>query len=450
MALYSRTGSFGVVSRLLLYFLGWTTAGLLFGGLPWWLLIGALGLLGWHYIQLQRLQVWLHKGHKLYPPQSTGIWGNVLYGVYLLQVRNRSRRRRLASLLRRFRRVISALPDGAVMLDSQGEILWCGEMAGPLLGLQWPQDNGQRLVNLVRDPKFTEYLESNQFDQPITINSPKDRLLHLEVRVVPYGQRQNLLIARDVTQLVNLEQTRRDFVANVSHELKTPLTVVRGYLETMSDSDLDPMWLRAISLMGDQTQRMSQLIDQLLVLSRLENTSNDYLQRTVDIPSMLQNIIRECQVLSGERKHNIELLLECDCSLKGNESELRSAFLNLVANAVHYTPDGGNILVHWRAQTLKSQDGESTSAVLSVVDDGVGISVNDLPRLTERFYRVDKGRSRDTGGSGLGLAIVKHAVRRNSGELKITSELGQGSNFSCHFSDEVVSKPAVSKCIGRT
>jgi len=249
----------------------------------------------------------------------------------------------------------------------------------------------------------------------------------LSVKVVPYGINKKLLISRDITHLERIETMRRDFVANVSHELRTPLTVVNGFVETLQDMEqLDnDMSRRALALMGEQTKRMEGLVDDLLTLSRLENSLNALAEEVVDVPGLLKSLHQEGQALSAG-KHTLKLELECGAKLQGNTAELRSAFGNLISNAVRYTPQGGEIIIRWHEQ-------EAGKLMFSVHDSGIGIAPEHIPRLTERFYRVDRSRSRETGGTGLGLAIVKHIVSRHQGNLEIVSEEGKGSTFSIVF-----------------
>ncbi|MBB1440706.1 phosphate regulon sensor histidine kinase PhoR [Shewanella sp. SG41-4] len=386
------------------------------------MLFGTIALLVWHYRQLTRLNFWLWKDKKLTPPQGRGSWEGVFNGIYRLQGKNRRRVGQLATLLARFRQGAEALPDAAVVLDAEHNILWCNKLAQLILGFVWPQDNGQRIDNLIRHPDFSTYIKKAQYKEPLEIPSPVSDKRLLEIRVMSYGDRQLLLIARDVTRIHQLEGMRKDFVANVSHELKTPLTVLQGYLEIMQTmEDADSPNHKPLSLMQQQTTRMQSMVEQLLALSRIEDAVDIDLSQTVNMSLMMDILKEEAKALAGT---DYTLVFKCEPGLNthGNELQLRSACSNLISNAIRYTTPGGTITVTWRSV--------ATGALFSVTDTGVGIAPQHINRLTERFYRVDNARSSKTGGSGLGLAIVKHALNHHHSELKVTSEYGKGSIFS--------------------
>lgn len=397
-------------------------------GYPLLLLLLATGAyLVWHLLNIFRLERWLSKGRKYQPPESRGIWGEVFNLIYQLQQRNRKRKRRLADIVNRFQKATSALPDATVVLSTGGEIEWFNESAEKLLGLHSPSDIGQRIDNLIRNPDFSTFLINPDQTSAIEIPSHLNESVVLNIRLIPYGKKQRLLVARDISQRQRLERMRSDFVANVSHELRTPLTVINGYLETMQDDDdegLEP-WRYSIESMQQQTHRMRHLVDELLQLSKLEGERNSANEQVVDIPAMLAAIRKGAEQLAAEKK--LSLYLKCDDNLKlvGTERELYSAFSNLVSNAVRYTTENGEITLRWYA--------DSKGAHFEVTDTGIGIAPKYIPRLTERFYRVDVGRSRDSGGTGLGLAIVKHVLNRHDAVLQIESTLGIGSTFSCTF-----------------
>tara|TARA_R110001583_G_scaffold22510_6_gene84420 strand:- start:1815 stop:3047 length:1233 start_codon:yes stop_codon:yes gene_type:complete len=386
------------------------------------MLLGSIALLVWHYRQLTRLNFWLWKDKKLTPPQGRGSWEGVFNGIYRLQGKNRRRVGQLATLLARFRQGAEALPDAAVVLDAEHNILWCNKLAQLILGFVWPQDNGQRIDNLIRHPDFSTYIKKAQYKEPLEIPSPVSDKRLLEIRVMSYGDRQLLLIARDVTRIHQLEGMRKDFVANVSHELKTPLTVLQGYLEIMQTmEDADSPNHKPLSLMQQQTTRMQSMVEQLLALSRIEDAVDIDLSQTVNMSLMMEILKEEAKALAGT---DYTLVFNCEPGLNthGNELQLRSACSNLISNAIRYTSPGGTISVNWQSV--------ATGALFSVADTGVGIAPQHINRLTERFYRVDNARSSKTGGSGLGLAIVKHALNHHHSELKVTSEYGKGSIFS--------------------
>jgi len=406
--------------ELLLCCLPAAILGLIYGHLPWFLLAAVTLLLGWHFRNLLRLSWWLWVDRSMTPPPGQGSWEPLLYGLNQMQLRNRKRRNELGGLIKRFRSGAESLPDALVMTTEEGAIFWCNGLAQQLLGLRWPDDNGQNILNLLRYPEFTRYLGEKNFAKPLTLVLNNGR--HLEFRVVPYAEGQWLMVARDVTQMHQLEGARRHFFANVSHELRTPLTVLQGYLEMMQDQSLEgPLRDKALSTMREQTSRMEGLVRQLLTLSRIEAAPAIALNEKIDVPLMLRVVEREAQTLSSG-KHTLTFAIEPNLKVYGNEEQLRSAISNLVYNAVNHTPAGTDITVGWHRL--------SQGVIFSVKDNGPGISAEHLPRLTERFYRVDKARSRQTGGSGLGLAIVKHALSHHDTKLEIESTVGKGTTFS--------------------
>lgn len=403
--------------------------GLLLNGLAAALLLGLSAYIVWHGWQLWRLYRWLRKGARVHPPESSGVWAEIFHELYRFQTRQRRRRHRLAILLTHFRESTRALPDATVVLTRRREIVWFNEAAGHLLGLRIPDDRGQRIDNLIRHPRFTHYLTKAGGRQSVEISSPVNHELMLSLQLIPYGVRsgQSLLLARNVTERHRLDQVRRDFVANVSHELRTPLTVLCGFLETIADSDADNggRWARPLALMRQQTDRMRSTVEDLLMLARLEASAGPASRHRVGVPELLQGIQEEAEALSADRDHQIDLVIDERLDVLGIREELRAAFSNLVFNAVQYTPASGEIQIVWAA--------ERGRPCLSVIDNGLGIEAHHVPRLTERFYRVDVGRSRERGGTGLGLAIVKHVLDRHGAQLVIDSTVGKGSTFCCEF-----------------
>ncbi len=389
--------------------------------------IGVCLCLVWQTLRSYRLERWLGSGMRLPPPVKDEVWVNVYRQLARLRQRGRKRKRKLSRIIRQFRDASSALPDGVVVLSDDDEVLWSNPAAGELLGLHSPQDIGLRITHLVRHPKFVRFLAQRQYDKSVECPSPKNSELVLSARIKPYGKKRRLLLVKDITQLHRLDQMRRDFVANVSHELRTPLTVINGYLETFLDNpDNSPShWRQPLERMHQQSGRMLHIIEDLLVLSRLETETEIRSERPVAVHGLLKSIIEDAIILSGEREHEIELDADQGLWIRGCEQELRSAFSNLVFNAVRYTPTAGHISVRWFADDRRLH--------LVVEDDGEGITAHHIPRLTERFYRVDRGRQRSRGGTGLGLAIVKHVLQRHDGELKISSQVGVGSTFACEF-----------------
>ncbi|EJF32652.1 phosphate regulon sensor histidine kinase PhoR [Enterobacter sp. Ap-916] len=394
--------------------------GLIFGHLPWFLLAAVTALLSWHFWNLLRLSWWLWVDRSMTPPPGRGSWEPLLYGLHQMQLRNKKRRKELGNLIKRFRSGAESLPDAVVLTTEEGTIFWCNGLAQQLLGLRWPDDSGQNILNLLRYPEFSQYVAKQQFGRPLTLILNNGR--HLEFRVMPYADGQWLMVARDVTQMHQLEGARRNFFANVSHELRTPLTVLQGYLEMMQDQALEgPLRDKALHTMREQTSRMEGLVRQLLTLSRIEAAPTLSMNEKIDVPLMLRVVEREAQTLS-QQKQTLTFNVEPGLQVYGNEEQLRSAISNLVYNAVNHTPAGTHITVTWRRLPH--------GVAFSVKDTGPGISAEHIPRLTERFYRVDKARSRQTGGSGLGLAIVKHALSHHDARLDIESVPGQGSTFS--------------------
>lgn len=380
----------------------------------------------WQWLQLYRLQKWLQQEQAGQLPSTIGIWGGIFRETQRLQQRSQKHQQRLQAIINRIQDSTAALQDAVLMVDSQGNLEWWNRAAGDFLGLQAPVDVGQPITNLIRNPLFKDYFDGVHYDEPLSIPSPVNPQLQLQFNITLFGRKDRLMLVHDITRLKQLEEMRKDFVANVSHELRTPLTVVSGYIETMdmAAESLPPRWGRMISQMSQQSRRMENLITDLLMLSRLE-TSHQQQPDQVAITPMLQCIAADARALSGERNHHISLDIQSDDQIKGYEDELRSAFSNLVFNAVKYTQDGGNIRIRW----FHNDDG----AWFCVKDDGPGIDQHHIPRLTERFYRADPSRNNQTGGTGLGLAIVKHVLLRHQAELEIHSELGQGSEFCGHF-----------------
>jgi len=318
-----------------------------------------------------------------------------------------------------------ALIDGLVSLDASGRIEWCNASAEEMLGLDRRSDVGQTIVNLVRHPDFISYLHQGQFAVPLLMRSPFNAERALSVHVVPYGGQRRLLQLRDVTQSERIDAMRRDFVANVSHELRTPLTVLTGFVETLTDLALDEAERRRyLDLMAEQAARMQRLLEELLVLSNLESSPPPPATERVDMLALCEKLLRDGEALSAGR-HRLQLKLEGNGDLRGSEMEIASALSNLVSNAIRYTPEGGQVSLLWRVTP--------NGAEFAVEDSGIGIDPRHIPRLTERFYRVDRSRSRETGGTGLGLAIVKHALSRHQAILEIRSAPGRGSRFSARF-----------------
>ena len=362
-------------------------------------------------------------------PSASGAWGAVFDGLHRRARLASAQREQATQELDRFRRAAEALPDGVMILDGHRAIEWMNLHAEACLGLKASVDTGSRITHLLREPEFLDYLDSpDHRGMPLNLHTQRNPGRSLQVQAAPFAAGRTLLLVRDVTQLQKLATMRRDFVANVSHELKTPLTVTLGFVETALEAldDTPPKEIAPyLQAAAEQARRMQQLIDDLLTLSSLETDAPPPLEERIDVASLLRDIHQEAAALSAGR-HRISVENEGPRGLLGSLRELRSAFANLAGNAVRYTPDGGEIVLRWSA------DGTG-GARFSVRDSGIGIAAQHLSRLTERFYRVDRGRSRDAGGTGLGLAIVKHVLERHQAFLEIESELGQGSAFGAVF-----------------
>ena len=398
-------------------------------------LLLVLGLaLSWQLFNLFRLDHWLRARSRRDPPDVGGVWGDVVTQVVRLHRRKRYHKQRLLDVFRELRHSTAAMPDGVVVLNSQSEITWFNRTAGRLLGLRRRADIGIRISNLIRDPEFGRYLQRAEHGDVLQLpglQPGKD--LMLSFQLVPYGSGQRLMLVRDVTRQVRLESMRKDFVANASHELRSPLTVITGYLETLEqDQDIDPLLQGPLSEMRRQSERMNAILRDLLELSKLDASTDEAESEPVDVSGLASLLCKDVRARAA--RPTIELQLESAARLLGNEGELHSAFSNLIDNAVKYTPPEGRIVVRWATNAA----GE---ALFSVSDSGIGIPAEHLPRLTERFYRVDPGRSRATGGSGLGLSIVKHALEHHGARLGIESQEGEGSVFTCHFPSERVLSP---------
>ena len=412
--------------------------GVVLGAVVGYPLIGTvIGLLIWGGIQIRRFNVlrqWLLGDTSLEPPELPGAWGEVLDALARIQKRTQAREASLRRVISRFQQSSAALPDAVIIIDRNNNLEWWNLSAERLLGLRQDSDRGKPLLNLVRDPLFVDYYRKGHYQEPLELPSPLGDDIRLQYQISLFGNDDRLLVARDITRLTRLEQTRQQFVANASHELRTPLTVIRGYLETFLDQDLPKPLIRGLSQMQQQARRMENLVQDLLLLSRLEATSQQATTlKPVLIQSLINHIHEDAVTLSAERNHQFELQIDPRHDLLGLPAELQSALSNLVFNAVRYTPAEGRILIRWWTDSLGGH--------FSVTDSGIGIEARHIPHLTERFYRVDDSRSSASGGTGLGLAIVKHVLMRLGARLEIESTPGKGSCFSCHFPAQLVVPP---------
>jgi len=371
--------------------------------------------------------------------QGDGIWQQIFSSFSYQQVRAARYKRQYRQLLREIRKSTDAMPDGAVILDENHEIVMCNRAAKSLAGLKPKKDRGQRVDNILRDPKLTRMLRSEDYSRAIEIPSPVRDDGWLNCRVVPYGADQKLLVLRDVTESIRLARMRRDFVANASHELRSPLTVITGYLDSLADDAAMPKdWALPVTQMQIQARRMNRIVAELLELSRLESAGPADVEERVDVGGLLA-AARRALGIPGETAP-IDVVVDSAARLRGSASEIESLITNLLSNAVRHTPPDGSITLTWRS--------DPDGGVLSVADSGEGIAAEHVPRLTERFFRVDRGRSRDDGGVGLGLAIVKHIVGRHDGRLEIQSERGEGSTFTCRFPASRLAVPTPVKLPG--
>jgi two-component system phosphate regulon sensor histidine kinase PhoR len=402
-------------------------AGLLLHEPLYAVLAALLGYSIWSLVSLYQIQSWLRSRRRRPPPEDRGVWSDISAHMYKKLHTERSRKRRLVSLLRAFREGAAALPDGVIVLTSGRSIVWFNEAAGRLLGLAAPHDRGEHIDRFL-PPLAREWIVQEPHDPLREVPSSRDENLKLSFRLIPYSHEHSLLVVRDVTPLARLEQVRRDFVANVSHELRTPLTVLHGYLE-MLEPEVMPQLAPVLSDLRGQSRRMTQIVEDLLTLSRLE-AQHQVPEERVSMRALLSTLKREAEGLSQGR-HTVTLVRTSDMDLRGSTDYLHSAFSNLVSNAVRYTPEHGRIEISWQT----TPDG---GARFAVADTGHGIPAEHLPRITERFYRVSTSRSRETGGTGLGLSIVKHVLQLHHGQLAIESEVGVGSTFACVFGPERV------------
>ncbi|MGF6777857.1 phosphate regulon sensor histidine kinase PhoR [Paraburkholderia sp. GAS334] len=359
-------------------------------------------------------------------PSAPGVWGEIYYRLHKLAKRWHAQVRQVEQQHSRFIQAIQASPNGVAMLDDHDQIEWCNAISEVHFGLDAKRDLRQHITHLVRQPDFVKYLNSHLYDEMLIMRGMGEKRQNvLSVQVFPYGENRKLVLSQDITELERTDAMRRDFVANVSHELKTPLTVLSGFLETMRELPLsEAERSRYLELMEQQAGRMRHIVSDLLVLATLEGDNKPPSEQMVDMRAVMRHLKDDAENLSGER-HAFTFDIDEGLTVTGVETEILSALGNLVTNAIRYTPDGGKIHVDWHAN--------GGSALFSVTDSGLGIPAADIPRLTERFYRVDRSRSRDTGGTGLGLAIVKHVLQRHDAQLEVKSEVGRGSTFTVRF-----------------
>lgn len=410
------------------------------GAVPALIFICLILLLGnlFHLNSLSRLTRWLVRTDGALVPDVSGSWEELSAALYRMVRGTKKSQDQLNLVLDRFQQAAAAMPDGFIILDEQSNIDWCNPTAERHFGIALDQDRGTDISYLVRQPEFAAYLGSQNYREPLVMRGMRSQDMVLAIQLVPYGNAQKLIMSRDITQWDKAETARRDFVANVSHEMRTPITVLSGFLETLSDMEkIDPSMLRrSIDLMRSETTRMQHLVEDLLTLSQLENGPRLVDASVVNIVDLISDLEQEAKRLSLG-KHQITSDIRIQTQLRGSSHEIRSAFSNLVSNAVRYTPSGGAIVLNWA--------NEGGLPAFAVTDTGAGIADEHIPRLTERFYRVDRSRSRESGGTGLGLAIVKHILNRHQAQLEITSELGRGSRFAAIFPAERAVAPELAQ-----
>ena len=398
--------------------------------------IGLLIYLISHISWLHQLHVWFKNPEVKTIPEGAGAWEDVFTALLQYARTNIANQTQLSLAIERFNLTANAIPDGLVILGASNEIEWCTPHAESQLGLDFSTDKNLPIVNLVRDSQFIAYLYNGDFNEPFKLKAWHKPEVVFEIQLITFGENQKLLICRDTTQLEKVEVMRRDFIANVSHELRTPLTVVGGFLETLGDMQgaVPDAIKNYFGMMQDQTSRMRRIIEDLLTLSKIESNVEEPENIEIDMATLLKQLQSDALGLSQilyKSKHNIKLHIDETLNIVGSQNELQSALSNLVSNAVRYTPKGGEVEISWGMQDVQGEKAEH--AIFAVRDSGIGIEQQHIDRLTERFYRVDRGRSRETGGTGLGLSIVKHILIRHQAKLEISSELNAGSTFAVLF-----------------
>jgi two-component system phosphate regulon sensor histidine kinase PhoR len=385
-----------------------------------------------HVYWIYRLNKWLKNPNLSTIPDGSGIWEEIfaiLYREYKKQKRSKSE---LTTTLGRFMTAAEAIPDGIVALNQNNEIEWCNKPSEKMLGINLSKDINQPINYLLRETSFTEYLNSNKYNDSLKLIFWRNTSRSFEILLVPFGASQKLLICRDITQNEKNDSIKRDFIANVSHELNTPLTVIVGFLETLSDmkNEFNEKTYSYLQMMLEQSDRMKKLVEDLLQLSSIESNAAPAEKKEIDMGHLFRNLKKDSDLISG-KLHTIDMSIKKNIALLGYEKEIYSAFMNLVSNAIRYTKKGGLINIIWDVKNQKPY--------FEVQDSGIGIDERLIPRLTERFYRINPDRSRNTGGTGLGLSIVKHICIRHQAEIQITSQVGKGSQFKIIFPQERLS-----------
>ena len=425
----------------------WKFTGLIiFSGLIGWyftypllaMLLASIGIILWQIYRLNLLYLWLINRKKNPLSDTFGQFYLLHRTLNKINKKNRTRKQRLTKYLKQFRKAASALPNAIVLIDSLGKITWANSNAEAIFGINWPDDLGVGFTDLIRDPKVEKLLKKKNNLGETEINSKIDDDLTISIQVVNYTDNQRMVIGRDISRLVKVNQIQSDFVANVSHELKTPLTVLKGYIEILQNNPNVAAELeKPLEQMATQSERMEYIVQDLLYLAKLENKDDQTSHEPVDITNIINTIVETVNDRIHEKQLKLELDIDYTLSVFGSHTELHAAFSNLIFNAVNYTPKQGIIRVSWKA--------DEEAACFSVTDNGEGIHEHHLARLTQRFYRVDNDRSREGGGTGLGLAIVKHVLQRHQASLEIVSELGIGSEFRCLFPNKQIVNSEINK-----
>ncbi|MFT6408752.1 MAG: two-component system phosphate regulon sensor histidine kinase PhoR [Arenicella sp.] len=406
------------------------------------MLLASIGIIAWQVYRLNLLYLWAENPKHNPMPEVDGQLHSLYRSILRTNAKNSKRKRQLSAYLTQFRRAVSALPDAIVLVDDNGKIEWANRNANTVLGIRWPEDSNVRFGDLIRHPEVDHLLQNASSkkkppEQGVVVNSVSNSEQTISFKCIRYTDTLRMVIARDVSRLVKINQMQSDFVANVSHELKTPLTVLKGYVEILRDNPELPLkFAKPLAQMNLQSVRMELIVGDLLYLARLEDSANITPHAPVDITNLINTIVEAVAPLIEEKRHKLELDIDYSLALSGASKELYSAFSNLITNAINYTPENGVIKVRWQ----NSKQNGNSCAIFSVKDNGYGIATQHLERLTQRFYRVDTDRSRERGGTGLGLAIVKHVLQRHSAELQIESHEDEGSVFRCVFPQGQVAK----------
>ncbi|MDX1405717.1 MAG: phosphate regulon sensor histidine kinase PhoR [Woeseiaceae bacterium] len=412
-----------VVGHIVLLAVG-AVIGMLYDHADWGLLVAALLMLAWHVQRLLIFERAMRTKNFEAMRYAGGVWSYIYSRIMHMRNRSKLHKKHYRKLIKEIRKSANALPDGGIILNEEFEIIVCNSAAEKLAGFRHRQDRGQRVDNILRAPAFRKYLHSKEFDKAVEVPSPIREDCWLSCRIVPYGANQLLLLIRDITERRRMTAMRREFIANASHELRSPLTVISGYLDTLvSEPGVPEDWKKPLSQMQEQTARMNKIVAELLELSRLEGSGPAPEDEIIDVPGLLAAARK---TYAGQQNvAEIKLEIQSQAKLQGSSSEIESVIDNLLSNALRYTAADGTVTLSWESD----EDG----ARLSVSDTGIGIDEEHIPRVTERFFRVDPGRDRHDGGVGLGLAIVKHVLERHSARLVINSRRHQGSTFTCHF-----------------